>query len=912
MDHRNFSGCSHRVREMDPVEIYWQEQWKKDSVFEAKPDNRKKYLLTVPWPYTSGPLHAGHARTYSIADFIARYKRLTGFNVMYPMGFHESGTPILAISQRIRRGDQTAIDLYRKYIGEYEPSQNISSIIDTFKDQEKLAGYFAEKIRKDFDSLGFSIDWSREFKSVEPVYKDVVSWQFRKLHDLGYITQGRYPILYNSDEESAVGEDDIEDGDTDKVSIEEFTSIIFEGEEFSLAASTLRPETLPGVVNLWISNEEKYVLCTLNSRKIVVSISAKEKLSRQENNISELEPISVEKIISNSFRNPFNGEILRVYSADFVDPNNATGVVASVPSNSIIDFLECKKLGINYEQRKFIKVGDNYSSAESFLKIHKVDLSDPEAIARANSELYKIEFYEGVMDYPEFKGKKVSKAREEIGNTLKTKNSAFIIYETSRKARTRSGSPVTVAVFSNQWFLDYSNSNWKIKAHKTVQNMNFYPAHYKNGMNEVIDWLKERPCARMRGLGTQLPFDDKWIIESLSDSTIYPAVYTCIDSLRRIYEEKGGVDDQTLDFIFTDFGKSSDEMAIKAREWFRYWYGVDLRITAFPHFTNHLAFYIMNHSALLPEFAQPGGIMIAGTMISNGKKISKSKGNSISLLQIASNFGADLFRLYVAVTSDPTSVVDWNEEDVSVVGSRFSELKNLITEVVHSGIQNQSGISDWFCQSFYLHLKKYRESMEAMNIRLGFIEIFYGVLNDISKLKFRGINPTASIRVIIKPWLKALSPVICHFTEEMWHKLGNKTYISSEMFTEDEMKEPQMGPIEDEIYLENIVSDIREVIKVTKKNPEEIRIIVCSSEKASLVGKILNGKEIEQSMKWVIPLVMKNRKFIKNDINERKILSDSTSYLSQIFSCRFVITDDEDEGDKRRIPLPGKPLIKLL
>ena len=62
----------------------------------------------------------------------------------------------------------------------------------------------------------------------------------------------------------------------------------------------------------------------------------------------------------------------------------------------------------------------------------------------------------------------------------------------------------------------------------------------------------------------------------------------------------------------------------------------------------------------------------------------------------------------------------------------------------------------------------------------------------------------------------------------------------------------------------------------------------------------------------LMPLVMKNRKFIRNDIDEKKILDDSVGYLSQIFSCRFVITDEDNEVDKRRIPLPGKPLIKLL
>ncbi|EQD78772.1 Aminoacyl-tRNA synthetase, class I (M) domain protein, partial [mine drainage metagenome] len=150
---------------MDQNEQKWQEIWLAKEVFKAIPDNREKYLITVPWPYTSGPLHVGHARTYSIADFIARYKRLRGYNVMFPMGFHESGTPILAISQRLKKGDQKTIDLYSKYILEYEDEGNVPQIIESFKEQEALAGYFADKIMKDFNSLGFSIDWSRQFKS---------------------------------------------------------------------------------------------------------------------------------------------------------------------------------------------------------------------------------------------------------------------------------------------------------------------------------------------------------------------------------------------------------------------------------------------------------------------------------------------------------------------------------------------------------------------------------------------------------------------------------------------------------------------------------------------------------------------------------------------------------------------------
>ncbi|MHB1492168.1 MAG: leucine--tRNA ligase [Thermoplasmataceae archaeon] len=918
---------------MGAIERHWQEKWANDKTFEAEtpksekssgkhpmgksllshahPLNRRKYLITVPWPYTSGPLHVGHARTYSIADFIARYKRLSGFNVMFPMGFHESGTPILAISQRLKRGDQKVIDLYTKYISEYEEPENIPKILETFKDQEKLAAYFAGKIRKDFDSLGFSIDWSREFKSVDPVYSEFVSWQFRKLHNLGYITRGKYPILYNVDEESAVGEDDIEDGDTEKVSIEEFTSIIFEGEDYGIAASTLRAETLPGVVNLWVAPESNYVLCELNSRKVVMSESAKDKLSRQENIVKVIGRISSDVLTHKVFRNPLNNAELKVYEAEFVDPDNATGIVASVPSNSIIDYLECKKKGMNYASIQFIRVGGKYSTAESFLVEKKGNVNDPESVSMANSELYKVEFYEGVMDYPGFKDKRVSEARDEISKTMKEKGNAFTFYETSRKALTRSGSRVTVAVLSNQWFIDYSNKEWKNKSHETIEKMNFYPPHYKKGMNEVIDWLRERPCARMRGLGTRLPFDEKWIIESLSDSTIYPAVYTCIDSLRRIYESKGRIDDSTMDAIFTDSGNTDDKDALAARKAFNYWYGVDLRITAFPHFTNHLAFYIMNHSALLPEFAQPGGIMIAGTMVSNGKKISKSKGNAISLLQVSRDYGADLYRLYVAVTSDPTSAVDWNESDVAAVAFRFEELKKVISEAIDQRRNNNNPISDWFIESFYLHMKKYRENMDALSIRLGFIEIFYGVLNDISKVRSKGLDPYRSIMEIVNPWLKALSPIIPHFAEEMWHKGGKDSYISREIFSVGDLREPNMVPIENEAYLDNIISDIREVIKLMGRKPQNITILTCSDNTGIMVEKALKGESITNEMKWMIPLVMKNRKFIKMGIDEKTVLVGAIDYLKQIFSCEFQVNEDSIEGNQKRVALPGKPLIKL-
>ncbi|MEM3913701.1 MAG: class I tRNA ligase family protein, partial [Desulfurococcaceae archaeon] len=128
------------------IEKKWQKIWRESKIFESNPlDGKPKYFITVPYPYANGPLHIGHGRTYTIGDIIARYKRLKGFNVLYPMAFHITGTPIIAFSDMISRGDQKTISLYREYIKLYvENDEEVDRIIESFKNPLNLAVFFAE------------------------------------------------------------------------------------------------------------------------------------------------------------------------------------------------------------------------------------------------------------------------------------------------------------------------------------------------------------------------------------------------------------------------------------------------------------------------------------------------------------------------------------------------------------------------------------------------------------------------------------------------------------------------------------------------------------------------------------------------------------------------------------------------
>ena len=93
----------------------------------------KKYFLTVAYPYPNSPQHVGHGRTYTLADVHARYKRMNNYNVLFPMGFHYTGTPIVSMSQRIKSNDLELIETFQQI---YKiPSEKISS----FKEPKRIA-----------------------------------------------------------------------------------------------------------------------------------------------------------------------------------------------------------------------------------------------------------------------------------------------------------------------------------------------------------------------------------------------------------------------------------------------------------------------------------------------------------------------------------------------------------------------------------------------------------------------------------------------------------------------------------------------------------------------------------------------------------------------------------------------------
>ena len=173
------------------IEDKWQDKWDKAKIFEANPDKRKKFFVNAPYPYINGFLHLGHLYTYLRTETFARYKRMQGYNVLYPQGWHATGSPIVNAAKRIKENEPKQIKIMKEM--SFSDSE-----IKKFADPKYWVKYFPPENKKDFQKLGLSIDWRREFYTTElnPYYDKFVKWQFNILKEKNYIIKGEFPVVW--------------------------------------------------------------------------------------------------------------------------------------------------------------------------------------------------------------------------------------------------------------------------------------------------------------------------------------------------------------------------------------------------------------------------------------------------------------------------------------------------------------------------------------------------------------------------------------------------------------------------------------------------------------------------------------------------------------------------------------------
>ncbi len=942
------------------IENKWQEKWYSENVFEPKIEKgKKKFFFTVPYPYVSGPLHAGHGRTYVNGDIIARFKRMNGFNVLWPIAFHITGTPVLAVSGKIAAGDEATIKLFESYVSIYEEDKTkVPEIVRSFKESWNLVNYFSSKMVFDFKSMGFSLDLSRQFTTGDKEYNAFVTWQFHKYKEKGYLTQAGYPILYCINDKNAVGEDDIQDADIEPVEVQKFIAVKFQlPDKRFLVSATLRPDTAYGITNVFVKPDSLYVEIelTLNGKKEtwIIAKQAVEKLKLQNIELKVKKEVYGKEFVAKSVTTP-TGLVVPVLPAEFVSEDNGTGVVHSVPAHAPFDLVAIEELKRDEktlakypelkEKTNAIKLisvlrTEGYSEFPALDLVTKYNVKttkQADVLNKITKQLYKDEFYGGkVVNSGEFDGLSDEDAKEKMGEWLEKTGKGYHIYETSRSAKCRCNGKVIAAVMKDQWFLDFNAKGWKEKSSNALKKMKVYPTNFRKQFEDTFAWLDKRPCARRRGLGTQLPFANEWIIESLSDSTIYPAFYTIIKEIRHLELKPSQLTPEFFDYVLLGKGNAG-EIAKKIkckptdldaiRKQFEYWYPCDQRHTAIAHITNHLSFYIFAHTAIFEEKYWPKAITVNELLISEGTKMSKSKGNVVTLDDIRRNYFADLYRMYSVATADFASVLDFRKKDVENSRKSVTRLYNTVEQMIELGkrkTEKGTDLSAWIISKFENSLKNITASIESFEVRQYAQTAVYGILNDWDYFARRASDEekATAAKHICKKWILMLNPIMPHLSEELWEKSGEKGFASSSHWPVVEEKLINADVEQREEFVKNVFDDvknIKELITRKGKKVTKCTLIVASEVKWKEVlaalkhDKLEDAKVSEHLQKYLEKnfYALKERHIEK--IDENRALSEAKEFFKGELSLDITIEKEEDsKSEKKERAAPLKPSILL-
>ena len=944
------------------IEKKWQKKWADAKLFESNPDEREKLFLTVAFPYPSGAMHIGHGRTYTVPDVYARFKRMEGYNVLFPMAWHVTGAPVIGIADRIQRKDPWTLDLYERVHG--VPKETLPKL----EDPEYIVKYFSTEYHEVMEEMGYSIDWRREFRTIDPTYKKFIEWQITTLYEKGLVQKGEHPVKYCPNCDNPVGDHDLLEGEG--VGVNELTLLKFPIGDKILVTATLRPETIVGATNIWMNPDVEYVLVDAEGENWVITKEAHYNLKNQIKNLDIIEEIDPNDLIGKMATNPFTGDELPIFPASFVSASYGSGVVFSEPADAPADYIALQDLKNNAELiAKYDLEGivenvepipvctlKGYGEIPAADIIERLGITDQndEKLHEATNELYKQQHSKGkiIDSIPGFGGMKVRFAREELKEKLIADNMATIMYDfAERPVVCRCGNNCVVKIMDDQWFMKYGNEEWTEKTLKVLEGETIIPKELKSNFEYYINWLDDWACSRKVGLGTRMPWDNQWLIEPLTDSTIYMSYYTIAKYLRDM-----NPDDLTPAFFDKVLlNKDSGEITVpedkvkEIQDEFNYWYPLDWRLSAKDLVGNHLSFLMFTHSAIYPEDKWPKGTVVFGMGLLEGNKMSSSKGNVILLKDAIRDYTADVVRLFLMASAEPWQDFDWREKEVLGTKRRLEWFREFAAKVeqIKGSELDLSNIEEveltrtidlWMMSQLNEHIKKSTDALEVFQTRQALQDALFLLKKDVDHYLYRvkhllDSQDPAIIYVlssVLEAWIRLLAPFTPHTSEELWSKYGGEGFVSEAAWPEAD--ESLMSPVieKSEDLVENIIKDIAHIKQMVKDDIEKVHIYLAPDWKWDLykiadevgkpdIGQIMgraigakiydDKKEIAMVAKKIGKEITKTRYIGK--INEEEILTDALDYIKEECGNEVIIhTDDSyDPQNKARNAMPYKPAI---
>ncbi|KAF7810405.1 leucine--tRNA ligase, cytoplasmic [Senna tora] len=706
------------------------------------------------------------------------------------------------------------------------------SEISKFQDPYKWLSYFPPLAVEDLKAFGLGCDWRRSFITTDmnPYFDSFVKWQMRKLKSMGKVVKDvRYTIFSPLDGQPCADHDR---ASGEGVQPQEYTIIkmevlqpfpakfaVLEGRKVYLAAATLRPETMYGQTNAWVLPDGMYGAFEVNETDVfIIAHRAALNLAYQNHSRVPEKPTCLLELtgydlIGLPLKSPLSfNEVIYALPMLSILMDKGTGIVTSVPSDAPDDYMALHDLKSKPAFRAKYGVKDEWILPFEIVPIIEVpqfgnkcaetvclqmkikSQNEKEKLAEAKKQTYLKGFTEGTMIVGDFAGKKVQEAKPLIRTKLLETGQAIVYSEPEKRVTSRSGDECVVAL-TDQWYITYGETEWKKLADECLSSMNLYSDETRHGFEHTLGWLNQWACSRSFGLGTHIPWDEQYLVESLSDSTLYMAYYTVAHILQKgdMYGsgesavKPGQLSDEVWDYIFCGgpYPKSTDissSILNKMKLEFDYWYPFDLRVSGKDLIQNHLTFCIYNHTALLPKHHWPWGFRCNGHIMLNSEKMSKSTGNFRTLRQAIEEFSADATRFSLADAGDGVDDANFVFETANAAILRLTKEIAWYEDVLASESSMRTGPPSTYADRVFANEiniaiktteQHYRNYMFREALKTGFYDLQAARDEYRFSCGVGGYNRDLVWR-FMDVQTRLITPICPHYAEYVWRELLKK------------------------------------------------------------------------------------------------------------------------------------------
>jgi leucyl-tRNA synthetase len=717
--------------------------------------------------------------------------------------------------------------------------------IPLFADPYHWLGYFPPIGVDHLKNFGCGIDWRRAFitTAVNPYYDAFIRWQFETLRSQDRIKFGKRNSIFSLVDGQVCADHDRSEGEG--VGPQEYVLIKLQvlepdhgqarHEKLSkllqvtqaanqivyMVPATLRPETMYGQTNCFVLPTGEYGAFVVDATNEVFIMSARSArglscqmhdtvknigYTKEFGKITCLETFTGDELMGVPLKAPL-ATYEKVYTLPLlsISMGKGTGVVTSVPSDAPDDYVALKALQDKPEFRSKFDLTDDmvmpfevvpiisiegYGDASAKFMCEKLKIKSPNDTAKlkeAKDETYLKGFTIGVMTVGPHAGKKVSEAKPIIKLEMIDAGQACIYYEPENKVMSRTNDECVVAAV-DQWYLSYDDESWTDAVKKHVLNAETFNAYDEQVLGRyeyTLGWLQEWACTRQFGLGTYLPWDKEWVIESLSDSTIYMAYYTIAHYLQGENNLNGAqaqsptkidpadLTSSVFDYIFRNKEfpadcKIAQDVLDTMKNEFRYWYPMNLRVSAKDLIPNHLTMALFNHAAIWQD--EPGmwprGYYCNGHVLVDAEKMSKSKGNFLMMNETVERYSADATRFACADAGDSLDDANFSRETADAAILSLSNEETWISETLamtELRTDGEMNFMDKFLSNEVNHLVVATAgAFSAMQFREGLQHAWHEMM--IARNEYRswcqdsGVTMHASV---MRKWAEALVILIC-------------------------------------------------------------------------------------------------------------------------------------------------------